>query len=157
MANQFKIPRRLKKRAIAIAINGNVRLPVLAKTLEVPLPKLTRWKHRFQDQVQGGQWPAKKTKNHLARLQSRISNLKAARQTVPGGIRAGNAMRVGAAGKANKRLARMQSQIKRLKAVRERISGRTGTGKIVRDLSVATVNKRLARLQVRVRKLRAAM
>ena len=110
MPNQFKIPRRLKKRAIAIAINGNVRLPVLAKTLEVPLPKLTRWKHRFQEQVQGGQWPAKKTKNHLARLQSRISKLKAARQTVPGGIRAGNAMRVGAAGKANKRLARMQSR-----------------------------------------------
>lgn len=80
-------PRRLRKRAVAVAMNGKVRLPVLARKLGVSLKNVRGWKRKFQGQIKGRPLPAKKVWKHVdlvqallqrARIQSRIVKLKAA-------------------------------------------------------------------------------
>jgi hypothetical protein len=79
--------KRLKKRVVAVALNGKIRLPVLARKLRVPLKKVRRWKQKFQGQIKRRQLPAKKARRHLNLIQAlgqrervrvRIVKLKAA-------------------------------------------------------------------------------
>jgi BioD-like phosphotransacetylase family protein len=79
--------RRFKKRAVMVAINGGVRLGVLANQLQIPLKKVRRWKQKFQGEIKRRQLPAKKVQAHLnllqafsqrSQIQSRIVELKGA-------------------------------------------------------------------------------
>jgi uncharacterized protein YjcR len=81
------LSRRLKKRAVAVALNGKIRLPILARKLRVSLKQLKRWKRRFGEKIQKRQLPAKKARKHLklllalsqrAQAQARVIKLKAA-------------------------------------------------------------------------------
>jgi len=72
---------------VAVAINGKVKLPVLAKKLGIPLKKVKSWKQRFQKQIKRRPLSPKKARNHLnlmqamrqhARLRMRIKRLKTA-------------------------------------------------------------------------------
>jgi len=79
--------RRLKKRVVEVVISGNLRLPVVAKKLGLPLKEVRAWKRKFKGQVKRLQLPGKKARLHIdlihaiiqrARAHSRVIKLRAA-------------------------------------------------------------------------------
>ena len=79
--------RWLRKRVVALAVNGKVRLPVLARKIGVPTHKVRRWKQRFAGQIQKRPLKGKQVQKRLdlvqalverARIQAKIDRLKAA-------------------------------------------------------------------------------
>ena len=67
----------LKKRVVAVAVNGNLRLPFVAKKLGLPLKNVRAWKRKFQGQVKRIQLPGKKARMHIDLLRAIVQRARA--------------------------------------------------------------------------------